>query len=162
MKRTQSREATHASASGDRRHPGDEGANPRLDHVRRPQPPWRVADVTECGLPEDRHPTLSRVELAAKVRRLGVQRAAMTTCMTCLATAQRWPTFDDDPVEAIGRETHRGRDANPAFRDELLAIAALIERHPDEFAQLLAGIANTIRLSERRAARNSSARRPPR
>jgi hypothetical protein len=111
-----------------------------LDHVRRPQPPWRVADVTECGLPGDLHRTLSRDQIAAKLAKLGTQRTAMTTCMTCLSTARRWPTFEADPVEAIGRETCRPGAGNTGLRDELLAIAALVERQPREFADLLAGI----------------------
>jgi hypothetical protein len=135
---------------------GSGGPAAPLEHVRRPQPPWRVADVTECGLPGGSYSTLSRDELAAKVARLGKQRTAMTTCMTCLNTAQRWPPFEDDPVAAMERETYHGRCGDTGFRDELVAIATLIERHRDEFADLVAGISATVRLSDRRRSAGSS------
>lgn len=142
----------------------DVPAAARLDHVRRPQPPWRpAADVTECGLPGDGLPTLSRDQLASRLAQLGAQRTAMTTCMTCLSTARRWPTFDADPVAALARESHNNADpADTGLRDELLAIAALIQRHPDEFADLLNGIASTVRLADRRVGAASPTSRWPR
>jgi phosphoglycerate-specific signal transduction histidine kinase len=74
------------------------------------------------------------------VKELGKQRAAMITCMTCASTAERWGTWEDDPRRAVGREIeweagYYGRRGNGTkLRDELLAIAALIASHPDEFA----------------------------
>lgn len=135
----------------------DLGEGP-LEHVMRPQPPWRAGEVTECGLRADSYPTISRDDLAAKVRKQGQQRAAMTTCMTCLSTARRWPTWDEDPVAAMGRETYGGRHGATRFRDELLAIAALIEKHRDEFDGYLAGLDDVPRLEEARRARAQRAR----
>jgi hypothetical protein len=130
-----------------------------LDHVLRPQPPWRTGHTTECGLRADSYPALTRDEFKAKVRRQGQQRAALTTCMTCLHTAQRWPTWDEDPVQAMGRETYGGRRGDTRFRDELVAIAALIAAHRDEFDALLKDLDDIPRLADARA--RSRARRAP-
>lgn len=76
---------------------------------------------------------------------MGKQRAAMLTCMTCAQTAERWGTWDTDPRRALEREiqweagwsrANRGQQ----LRDELLAIAALIEAHRDEFDTTLTTI----------------------
>lgn len=112
-----------------------------LDHVLRTNLPWRQDDqLTECGLQADSYPTITRDQLFVRAREYGQQRTAMTTCITCLNTTQRWRTWNDDPVEAIGRETYGGRHGHPRFRSELLAIAALIEAHRDEFDSFIAGL----------------------
>jgi hypothetical protein len=124
-----------------------------LDHVRRPPLPWRDDKLTECGLAVVGRPTISRDEFVARVKQQGKQRSAMTTCMTCWHTAARWPTWDQDPVQAIARETYQGRRGDDHFRDELRAIAALIEAHRDEFDGYLHGLTQTVALDDRRAAR---------
>jgi hypothetical protein len=73
--------------------------------------------------------------------------------MTCLNTAQRWPSWDESPVECLGRETYAmrhgtasglraigGRTVSAQFRTELLAIALLVEAHRDEFDQAVADL----------------------
>jgi hypothetical protein len=105
-----------------------------LEHVRRPNLPWRSSDLTECGLDTNR-PTITREQLRAKWKRQGQQRAAMTTCMTCLSTARRWPSWDEDPVGCLGREAYLGESHGDAFRIELRAIALLIAAHREEFDQ---------------------------
>jgi hypothetical protein len=114
-----------------------------VDHILRPQLPWRSGPgITECGLNAAKAPTLSREAYIQRVKDLGKQRAAMVTCMTCAVTAMRWGTWDDDPRLAFNREIEWERgsrywsartDRGEVLRDELLAIAALIETHRDEF-----------------------------
>lgn len=125
-----------------------------LQHVERPRLPWRNDARTECGLPTAGHPVITRDEFIAKVKRLGQQRSAMSTCMTCWNTAQRWPTWGQDPVAMMRRETQMWK-GDPRLRDELVAIAALIEAHRDEFDGLLTGLGQTSRLDEARRARRA-------
>jgi hypothetical protein len=132
-----------------------------LDHVLRPQPPWRRSQhVTECGKPAEGRRVISRDEFLAKVRRQGQQRSAMSTCMTCWRTARDNPSWDENPVASLLRETRRfewaarGRFARAdQFRDELLAIAELVERHRDEFDAILASLGDTVRLADARQRR---------
>lgn len=137
-----------------------------MEHVERPLLPWRAParKLSECGLPAgEGRVMLTRDEFAAKVRRQGKQRAALTTCITCWTTALRWPTWDENPVACMQRETHSASRHNfnaqggAGFRQELLALAELVTRHRAEFDGLVEGLADTTDLSARRAARR---RRP--
>ena len=135
-----------------------------LTHVLRPSLPWRDATtaMTECGLRADSYPTASRAEASAKWRKLGAQRASLWFCMTCVQTAERWPTWDDDPAGCLGRyiERVRYRDTTESdeFRRELVAIAQLIELHRDDFDGLLSDLGETVSLGDRRAARGARRR----
>lgn len=135
-----------------------------LEHVLRAKPPWRRdADLTECGKPLSGRRVLTRPEFAAKVKREGQKRSALTTCMTCWDTASRYSGWDDNPVDVIARECSRigwtgwqryGREAPPKavqLRDELLALAALADAHRDEFEDLMQGIGQTGDLAAVRA-----------
>lgn len=113
-----------------------------VDHILRPQLPWRTAQaVTECGYDASKVTTLTRDEYFARRKDLGQQRCAMMTCMTCATTAENHATWEEDPRAALQREIvwerpgwRYHKDRNGArLRDELLAIAALIEAHRDEF-----------------------------
>lgn len=110
-----------------------------VDHILRPKLPWRAdSAMTECGYDASKVSTLTREDYFARVKELGQQRSAMVTCMTCGNTARRWKTWDDDPGQALDREISWeagwGRtDRGMRLRDELLAIEALIEAHPEEF-----------------------------
>lgn len=111
-----------------------------IEHVRRPRLPWRAEEYTrtECGLLlTAAGRVLSREDFIEKVKRLGQQRAAMTTCMTCFNTAQSHPTWETNPVACLGREVEHWRQKNEIFRRELRALAALVARHPEEFAELM-------------------------
>jgi hypothetical protein len=124
----------------------------RRDHVRRPDLPWRVATLTECGKPIlDVAAHISRAELLARIKRDGVQRAAYSTCMVCLETSHRWPEWASDPVQALAREFYGQRE--PTMLNELRALAALVESHRDEFDGYLVGLGETVSLDERRRAR---------
>lgn len=127
------------------------------EHVERPPLPWRAARITECGLPTAGHPVITRDEFVVKVRRQGKQRAAFTTCMTCWDTAQRWPTWEQDPVRRICRETYGNgaRGSYDRFRAELYAIEVLVAAHREEFDAALAGLADAPRLDEARRVRRA-------
>lgn len=123
-----------------------------IEHVLRPDLPWRVSAMTECGRDvRDVQAVIDRGRLLVKLRELGVQRAAYTTCMTCAQTSRRWKTWDQDPVDALAREFYGRQD--PRLADELRAVAALVAAHRGEFADLMAGLADTVRLADRRAGR---------
>lgn len=131
-----------------------------VEHVRRPHPPWRKEDArTECGRPvSDVRLVITRDEFTAKLQQQGKRRAALSTCMTCLDTASQWPTWEQDPVQAIHRETYSnygGRQVYGGapvdeFRDELVALAELVNRHPEEFEAIRSGLSDTVSLADRR------------
>ena len=110
-----------------------------VDHILRPQLPWRTdAGITECGYNAAKVPTLTRDAYFARVKSLGQQRSAMLTCMTCSQTASRWATWEADPRQAMQRELEweigwRRTDRGERLHDELLAMAALVENHREEF-----------------------------
>lgn len=132
-----------------------------VDHILRPQLPWRSggeAAVTECGYDASKVKTLTRAEFFQRLKDFGRQRTAMLTCMTCSDTAGRWGTWDDDPRKAMEREITwecgwRRADKGVRLRDELLAIAALVEAHADEFASLVNAAAARREWLEKKAAR---------
>lgn len=127
----------------------------KIVHVERPLLPWRDEDLTECGLSASNHPTITRDELKVKVKREGKTRALYTTCQTCFATAQRHPTWEEDPVGRVQREVNLwGRDDKyQRVRQELEAIALLIEAHRGEFDQTMQDLDGAVDLSDRRAKR---------
>jgi hypothetical protein len=117
-----------------------------VDHIMRPRLPWRSIDevVTECGFNVTKVKTLTREEYRARFKELGRQRMALLTCMTCMDTNARWGSWADDPRQAMLREIdwemRWGRnvaDHEQRLKDELTAIAGLIEAHPEEFAHLI-------------------------
>jgi len=124
-----------------------------VDHVIRPSLPWRRdIGITECGYDASKVKAITRQEFFQRVKDLGQQRCAMLTCMTCSDTTRRYGAWEDDPRTAIGREVtwergeHWGRgrnDRGTALKDELIAIAALVEAHREEFENILQ--ANTQR-----------------
>lgn len=129
-----------------------------LEHVARAALPWRTdPPLTECGKPHDGRPVLTRDEFVAKVRRLGRQRAAMSTCMTCWGAAERRTNWGQDPVAVMRRECGDWAHTDSRLRDELLALAALADAHRDEFEQLLTGLGDMVRLDERRRRRTRRA-----
>jgi hypothetical protein len=118
--------------------------------------------MTECGLNAASVKTLSRDEFFSRLKDFGRQRTALTTCMTCSDTAERHGTWNDDPRLALEREIRwevawRRTDRGQQLRDELLAIAALIEAHRDEFdAHLQATVGRRAWLEQKAA--NAAAR----
>ena len=138
-----------------------------VDHILRPRLPWRTTDegaITECGYDASKVSALTRAEFDQRVRDLGKQRTAMITCMTCADTARRWSDWDTDPRLAIAREVEWERgshywrsrdDRGQLLKDELLAIAGLIEAHRDEFDAAINAIAQRRSWLEQKAALKS-------
>ena len=118
-----------------------------VDHIVRPRLPWRSAgdgEITECGFDASKVKTLTRAEFFQRLKDYGQQRTALLTCMTCSDTARRWESWENDPRQALAREIHweRGEwrprtDRGQRLHDELIAIAALVEAHRDEFVSIL-------------------------
>lgn len=141
------REALAGVAAGDGGRGADgEGVTVKepVDHILRPQLPWRIGPgITECGYSAEKVPTLTRAAYFERLKDMGQQRCAMVTCMTCSDTARRWATWDEEPRHAMQREIEweagggyrfrRGDERGVRLRDELLAVAALIEAHREEF-----------------------------
>ncbi len=118
-----------------------------VDHILRPSLPWRTeAAITECGYDASKVKALTRPEYIQRFKEMGRQRTALLTCMTCSQTADRWGTWEDDPRKAMAREInwecgYRRNDRGERLKDDLLAVAALIEAHREEFDGLVsAGI----------------------
>ena len=118
-----------------------------VDHILRPQLPWRNAPaITECGYDASKVSTLSREQYFNRRQELGQQRCAMMTCMTCAQTAERHPTWDEDPRLALQREIQweapgwrYNQDRNGTrLRDELFAIASIVAEHRVAFDALVA------------------------
>lgn len=123
-----------------------------LVHVTRGSTfPWREPDQleTECGRLAADVPAIGRDEMVRKIRNLGIQRASLSSCYTCMETARRHRSWDQDPVDTMRREVV-GRRHDAELRSELLAIEALIEAHPAEFRAYLNGLAQTVNLAQRR------------
>jgi len=141
-----------------------------VDHIERPQLTWRdrsEGSVTECGYDASKVKTLTRDEFFQRQKDLGKQRTAMLTCMTCSQTAQRWGTWEDDPRTALQREIeweNRGRwareDRGQRLKDELLAIAALIDAHRDEFDASIDAIEQRREWLKRKAAMEQRPKQP--
>jgi len=125
-----------------------------VDHIIRPRLPWRPesAAITECGYDASKVKSVMRDEFFKRLKEYGEQRSALLTCMTCMSTAKRWPTWQDDPRLAISREVEwegahwssfmreTSERRGHLLRDELFAVESLIAAHPDEFRDLLASI----------------------
>lgn len=145
-----------------------------VDHILRPRLPWRSDSdpaITECGYDASKVKTLTREEFRQRLKDYGKQRTAILTCMTCSDTAQRYPTWEEDPRRALEREIvwecgWRGGDRRGTrLKDELNAIAALIEQNAEQFATIKANIEHRRDWIEKKAEREKKpavqADRPP-
>lgn len=129
-------------------------------HVRRPDFPWRDGQRTECGKSAiDVAAVIDRDELNRRIHRDGIQRTAYTVCMTCLDASRRWKDWTGDPIDVMAREFYGGR-RDERLRDELRALAALVEAHRDEYDDYMTGIGQTVSLDAARQARRKAAGRP--
>jgi hypothetical protein len=136
-------------------------------HIERSRLPWRVEADTECGRPiaeiaEDF--VVTREDAVRFWKDQGQQRAALYFCVTCVQTANRWQSWEDDPAQRLGRELQSAGwgfgQTHDLIRAELRAIEALIATYPDEFATLRDGYlgGNFVPMAElrkRRAATNA-------
>lgn len=138
-----------------------------LQHISRPDLPWRRATLTRCGreiaeLAADRVVTVD--EARKKVDRLGKTRAVMFLCMTCIDRWHAWPEWDESPAGLIGRYSEgaswarRNEDGESRFdglNRELRALAILAQRYEPEFRELLSDQESgaLVALSEHRKGR---------
>lgn len=141
-----------------------------LDHIERSVPPWQRDRFTECGrFVRDVVSIKTADEIRAKVAKVGKQRAAFSTCMTC---AERWRSHDGweaNPIAVVHRSTERGqwssyfvrgeKDArSERVREELRAVALLVERHREEYDKALEDMKGTSSLAQARQAKRGRAR----
>lgn len=134
----------------------DQPNAPARDHVQRPDLPWRDGQRTECGKPtNDVRSVISRAQLQQRIKTDGITRAAYITCVTCLQTASRWKDWAGDPLDVLGREFYGG-NRDPRLGPELLALAALVEAHRDEFDGYLTGLGQTVSLAAARVAKKKA------
>lgn len=132
-----------------------------VDHILRPGLPWRsVGQITECGYDASKVKALTRPEFFQRLKEMGQQRTALLTCMTCSDTARRWKGWEGDPREAMEREItwewgggYRARtDRGERLKNELIAIATLIEAHRGEFEAVIAANKQRREWLEKKAA----------
>jgi hypothetical protein len=127
-----------------------------LNHIRRPQIPWRSSYVTECGRPvAELKNVISRAEALALIAKHGIKRTAFLLCMTCMTTCDQYPDWHEDPAGALAREFF-GAYRDPRLSDELRALEALVAKHREEFDGYLAGLeqATSLDAARRRRARS--------
>lgn len=127
-----------------------------VDHIERPRLPWRSDDeswMTECGYSVLKVKTITREAFAKRLKEYGQQRTAILTCMTCIQTAQRWSTWNEDPRQALDREIawegsgrYNQDTRGTRLRNELRAIELLINRHREEFDWILFEVASVVDL----------------
>lgn len=128
-------------------------SEPTLAHVRRHRLPWRAAELTktECGQkPAEFARVITWDELRDLVTRLGKQRASMQVCMTCWGRAHSWNdeefylAWEENPEALLYRELKPYGREETLMRRELRAIAALVDAHRDEFAELIQGLEQMV------------------
>lgn len=121
-----------------------------LDHVVRVMLPWRTDSLTECGKQASTVKNISRDELAARIKKHGQQRTAFTVCMTCCDRTRYAQPWAEEPEAVLEREIRRVQGKPGDLRRELLAVAALIDAHRDEFDAYVTGLAGAPSLAEHR------------
>ena len=128
-----------------------------LAHIVRGRLPWETgAERTECGHDASEFARVAtRDEVRARVAEIGKTRAVYEFCITCTETANRHPTWDHDPLAALGRlPGWYARDARADLaRRELRAVALLIQEHWDEYLSTLEQLEAVTTLQQRRRVR---------
>lgn len=121
-------------------------------HIVRPPVPWSMLPASsECGREaSDLKSTMTLDEAKQLREKLGQQRFAIVICMTCARTAGSWPTFEQDPLQRLGRERNLYQKGGEQVRNELFALAELAARHRDEYEGLVAEIGGVTRLKPKR------------
>jgi hypothetical protein len=113
-----------------------------LRHVRRVTPPWDVEVRTECGRKEnDVKVIVERTEAIAFVKKFTMARAVFVHCTVCLDRLRYGaPTWEKGAVDVTSNWlTHRySHGETERLERHLHALAALVERHPEEYQLLLA------------------------
>lgn len=133
---------------------------PILQHILRTPLPWQRPReaLTECGKRAvDVAASIDFDEYLDKVKRQGIQRASLSTCMTCSDRGNYREQHDwsRSPSGALARAVARlpWRTPGDALSDldrELLALAALAEAHRAEFEAYVDGLSQTVSIDEAR------------
>src|SRR5664279_1178922 len=82
----------------------------QLTHIKRTQLPWRTDDgLTECGRDAAGYLSVTRDDALVQFKKLGQQRFALVTCMTCMSrtNVQYRAEVDGDMLPVIFRELQR-------------------------------------------------------
>ena len=130
-----------------------------LEHVARPNLPWRTDRFTLCG-EDGGHVSslLSLADLDARIQRDGNASTAAITCRTCW-DGRETALWESNPIGVIAREAVRAgigsrepsaRPEARRFVNELRAIAALIEAHHGEFDGYRTALDATTNLTDHR------------
>lgn len=113
-----------------------------LRHVRRVNPPWDDQVRTECGRGEnDVKVIVDRAEAIAFVKKFTMARAVFVHCTVCLDRLRYGaPTWEKGAVDVVAGWLTRRYNHGETQRLErhLHALAALVERHHEEYQMLLA------------------------
>jgi hypothetical protein len=135
-----------------------------MEHIERCMLPWQSERLTECGKHvEEFAVVLTREQAARKFREQGQQRAALTTCITCMNRGQYQPlSWGSNPAAVMSRACdHAGwrpGDDHP-MNVELRALALLVEAHRDEFDEAVAALKDSASFAAARRARATQRRR---
>jgi hypothetical protein len=120
-----------------------------LNHILRSPLPWRDSELTECGKSASQFAkVVTRDEAVRQHKEMGMQRFALFFCMTCISTANRWTTWDTNPIERLSREGYG--DSQELATRELKAIAVLVAAHREEFDDMVTGLSDTTDLQKAR------------
>lgn len=117
-------------------------------HLERFAPPWASDRRTVCGRQlDDVAEWVSLEEGRRMVAKFGRMRASLLFCQTCLSQQGRVKSPDAwvaNPVLVVNDYTAHHWPHSAGFaqtRAELLALARLVEEHPDEFRAAVAAFA---------------------
>ena len=145
----------------------DLGEGP-LEHLLRTLPPWNTGpQMTECGRPvSDVQAVVSRAEVEAKIARVGKQRAAFSTCMTCAQTSDRYRHDTGGKLSAVERwaqgawrQKYDPTENGNRQQRELMAVEMLLAEYREEFESYVAALEQTTDLAAAR--RRARIRRVP-
>jgi hypothetical protein len=137
-----------------------------LAHIVRDPIPWETGEpLTECGhAASEMARIVTREQVRDRVRVIGSQRAHYEFCMTCTQTADRWSTWEQDPLNCLHRlpNSYYGSERSARgklLRSELRAVALVVRAHWDEYLATLEQVRGTSSLTDARIARRRRAGR---
>ena len=130
--------------------------NDPIEHIERSRPVWRRERLTECGrFASDVALCLSPSDAEAKVGKLGIRRAALVLCSTCVDRRSIERVLPGSLTSMVTRESHgRGRTL---LDEELAALTILVERHSPEFFSILDGLRSAESFADAKARRDRAA-----
>lgn len=118
----------------------------RLFHIARATVPWRDDELTECGRPLAGLPVvITRADyLERNPANPGRYQLLADGCRVCQETAIKYRSWSAKPTDVLARACETELFVRTArvgsfgrLDQELLALAALVDRHRDEYRLLL-------------------------